>query len=268
MTNRLDYRLLQGESLVYAGIARKMPGQLDLSININKIAKDYLYQSIEELIEGSGDTVVNEGACLPFTLTDALGNILESYSFLYDWEKGHQWSGGSATLSLPVNGEYVDGQMKLKTIVGNNNIVTTFKNAGDYDKQVCADFVLYYLNSRGGWDAFAYTGKCVKTTDIKSYTADKVFDNNTAQFEISRYASELTDRWDLNTGLLTDGQSEIYASQLAVSNQAYLHIINEGSIIPVVITDTSVTHKEQKWEDNNIISYKTSVKASQKEYRV
>lgn len=265
--DRLDYSILLGDSVIYSGIARRMPNTNNLSVNINKLVRDYLRQDIESLVEGSGSTQINSDAYGDFTLVDSDGNILEEYGFLYDYDKGHQWSGGSVTLSIPVNGEYVDGMLKLNTTVSANHIVSTSSVNGDYGREVCADYVLYYLNARGGWDAFAYTGKCVRSSSIKSYTADRVFNNNTAEFEISRYGSEVVDSWELNTGLMTDEESEVYARHLASSNQAYLHIMEEGLIIPVVITDTSVTYKTQKWEDNGIISYRTMVKSSQKEYR-
>ena len=265
-STRLHYKIYQNNTLVYEGVAVKMPGELNLNININKICKDYLSQGINTLITTSAQSEQATSAYLAFDLKNENGTILDSYGFLYDWDKGHSWNGAATTLSLPVNGEYADGQMKLKTTVSSSKIVTNYRSTGDYDKAVCADYVLYYLNARGGWDAFAYTGRCIRTDKVQQYTFNHSYNNNNSdEFEVGRYAAEITPQWELNTGILTDGQSAIYAHNLATSNKAYLHILPEGLIIPVVITDNSVTYKENT--SKGVVSYKTTVKASQIELK-
>lgn len=265
-STRLHYKIYQNNTLVYEGVAVKMPGELNLNININKICKDYLSQGINTLITTSAQSEQATSAYLAFDLKNENGTILDSYGFLYDWDKGHSWNGGATTLSLPVNGEYADGQMKLKTTVSSSKIVTNYRSTGDYDKAVCADYVLYYLNARGGWDAFAYTGRCTRTDKVQQYTFNHSYNNNNSdEFEVGLYAAEITPQWELNTGLLNDAQSKIYAKHLASSNKAYLHILSEGLIIPVVITDNSITYKENT--SKGVVTYKTTVKASQIELK-
>lgn len=260
------YTLTGPNGVIYSGRAVKMPNESTIRININKIAKDYLAQDIDTLLSSSSSTTQrNYDACADFVLKNSGGSTVETYRILYDWEYGHTWNHNNATtLSLPVNGEYISGMMKPKTVVNSgNNYVNTGRSNGDYTKEVCGRYCLLYLNARGGWDAFAYTGKCVRTDTIKQYTFDHSFNNNTPEFETGRYASEITPQWELNTGILTEAQSQIYAKQLATSNKVYLQDLEEGTIVPVVIADNSVTYKTEASENNGIITYKTIVKQSQ-----
>ena len=262
----LAYNIYLGSSIIYSGKAVAMPGG-NIKININQIVRDYLSQDIYNLVSTSSTAETNTNAYLSFDLKNTGGTTLETYGFLYQWDKGVDWGGGATTLSLPVNGEYVSGGWRPRTSVTSSRVVTTYKaNNSSYNKIVCADYGLIYLNARGGWDAFYYTGKCHKTTDVKYYTIDHAYDNTTPSFETDRYASDVVDKWELNTGLLTEAQSEIYARHLATSNKCYLHIVSENKVIPVVITDTSTPVKNDE-TDNGVITYKTNVKASQTEYR-
>lgn len=267
-SSRLHYKIYQNTTLLYEGVAVKMPSELNLKININKICKDYLSQDIDLLITSNSASMQAASAFVAFDLKNERGTILESYGFLYDWDWSHSWNGAATTLSLPVNGEYADGMMKLKTTVSSQRVVTNYRSTGDYTKAVCSDYVLYYLNARGGWDAFAYTGKCTRTDTVKQYTFNHFFDNNNNdEFEVGRYAAEITPQWELNTGILTEEQSRIYAHHLASSNKAYLHILSEGRILPVVIADNSIVYKDDDSEGNNVITHRTVVKASQIELK-
>lgn len=264
----LSYTVSLDDSVIYSGNAVRMPGNTTISININQIARDYLRQDIFALVDTTSTATTNTEAYRVFTLKNGNGTTLETYGFLFNYDKGNSWNGGATTLSLPINGEYVSGGWRPKTTVTSSRVVTTYKsNNTDYNKVVCADYGLIYLNARGGWDVFYYTGKCNKTTDTKYYTINHPFNNNTAEYETDRYASDITDKYELNTGLLTEEQSKVYARQLATSNRCYLHIVDENKVIPVIITDTTTPVKTEDSEDGGLISYKTTVKASQVEYR-
>lgn len=264
----LTYGLYLDDSVIYSGNAIRMPGSNTIKININQIARDYLRQDISELVNGGATATTNTDAYKVFVLKNGNGATLDSYGFLFNYDKGSDWSGGGTTLSIPINGEYVSGGWRPKTTVTSSRVVTTYKaNNTDYNKVVCADYGLIYLNARGGWDVFYFTGKCNKTTDTKYYTINHPFDNTTADFETERYASELTEKYELNTGLLTEEQSKIYARHLATSNRCYLHIVEENRVIPVIITDTTTPVKTEDSEDGGLITYKTTVKSSQIEYR-
>ena len=159
--------------------------------------------------------------------------------------------------------------MKLKTSVaatGSSNTVTTYRSTGSYDKEICGTYVLYYVNARGGWDAFAFH-KGEKSETITQHNYSKTFNNTTYEFENKRYISEIDTTYKLSTGILTDAQSKSFAKNLVSSNKCYLHNLSEGWIKPVVITDNQVTYKE--WDNvDDVISYQITVKESQTKQRM
>lgn len=262
----LAYRIYLDDSLIFSGKAYRRPNGDPIEININKVCQNYLEQDIDDLLTGSSSSQRNESAIGDFVLKDAGGTTLETYRFLFDWEYGHTWSGAAATLSVPINGEYIDGQMKLKTnVAATTNNVNTYRSTGDYDKQVCADYCLYYVNQRGGWDCFVFH-KGDKTDNFTPHSYSKAFDNNTYDFENKRYITEVETVYKLSTGILSEDQSKLFAKHLVGSNKCYLHNVTEGWIKPVVITDNSVSYKSD--DDGNVVAYQITVKESQTKQRM
>ena len=190
-------------------------------------------------------------------------------------------------LGSPINGRFVDGMLKLWSYVtyedGQYKVVTESKDEDMYS-YTCpvdkANYVLYYQNSYGGWNSFVVEGTVVKKDNITQYTTDKVFDNNTYQFEKDRYVSEIQTGYELNTGLLNDYQSANLAKNLLSSNKVYLHCLGEGYITngvnwysipsfikPVVITDTSITYQTYQTNGKKLANYKINVVDSQTKLR-
>ena len=261
----LNYRIYLGEDVIFSGKAYRMPNGGQINININKVCQNYLMQDIDSLLTGSSSSQRNYDAVGDFVLKNATGGTLETYRFLYDWDYGHSWTGQSVTLSEPINGEFISGQMKLKTTVATStNNVNTYRSTGSYDKEVCGPATLYYTNRRGGWDCFAFH-KMEKSDNITAHSYSKAFNNNTYEFEENRYISSVDTSYKLFTGILTDEQSELFAKHLVGSNKCYLHLFEEGRIVPVVITDTSVTYKDS---DEDVITYQITVKESQSKQRM
>lgn len=268
----LVYKLYLDNSLIFSGKAYRLPNGENLQINVNKICQNYLEQDIGTLLSGNTSSQRNYEAIGDFVLKDGNGNTLETYRFIDCWDYDYSWGGGAATLSVPITGEYVDGMYKLKTTVstGNTstqNVVTTYKNTGDYTIAMCGTpWVAYYTNCRGGWDAFVFH-QGEKTDNIKQYNYSKSFNNTTYDFEDKRYISEIETIYKLSTGMLTDEQSKLFAKHLVSSNKVYLHNVKENWIKPVVITDTQVTYKEQDKVDD-IVYYQITVKESQTKQRM
>lgn len=265
----LTYKIYLSDTLIFSGKAYRMPNGNNISININKICQNYLEQDIDRLLTSSSSSQQNPNAKGDFVLKNGSNTTLETYRFLYDWDYTHNWTGSSATLSQPINGEFISGQMKLKTTVaatGSSNTVTTYRSTGSYDKEICGSYVLYYVNARGGWDAFAFH-KGEKSETITQHNYSKTFNNTTYEFEDKRYISEIDTTYKLSTGILTDAQSKSFAKNLVSSNKCYLHNLSEGWIKPVVITDNQVTYKE--WDNvDDVISYQITVKESQTKQRM
>ena len=135
-----------------------------------------------------------------------------------------------------------------------------------YDVNYCGDAALYYLNSRGGWDAFLlpYIKRVDKYTQQDYY---KAYDNSTIEFGRKRFLTEITPTWELGTDWLSDEQAERLCRNLLPSTQVYLHTLDDDIIRPVVIVDNQAEYKTYENQNNQLVSYKIKVEASQTDTR-
>ena len=135
-----------------------------------------------------------------------------------------------------------------------------------YDVSYCGDASLYYLNSRGGWDAFLvpYIKRTDKYTQQDYY---KAYDNSTIEFGRNRFLTEITPTWELGTDWLTDEQAERLCRNLLPSTQVYLHTLDDDVIRPVVVVDNQAEYKTYENQNNQLVSYKIKVEASQTDTR-
>ena len=264
----LVYQIKLDGGVIYSGRAVRMPGSDNLRININKVCRNYLESDITPLFEVNGTSTPNLNACRTFDLTDSAGTVLQQYTFLLDYDYDDTWNGGSKELSIPINGHFISGMLKPRTSVSTGNTVSTNATTGNYPVQVkCSDYVIYYLNARGGWDAFVPEGKCQKKDGLTTYTTDRAFDNTTYEFETNRYVTEIKTSYELTTGLLNDVQSERLAKHLIGSNKVYLHNVKDGWIRPVVIDDKAVTYQTYENNGKKLSIYKINVTESQMKIR-
>ena len=264
-SNTLSYTIEAEGVTIFSGKAYKMPNAANIKININKICQDYLYQDIDTLLTNSGSTQqTNPNASIIFQLKDSDGTTLENYLFLYCWDYDYNWSGNSASIRLsePINGHYANGQMKLRSNISGNGTVTTHRaDSTIYTKEVCADYVLHFVTAKGGWLSFPFEGRCSKSDDISSYYFNRAYDNTTKEFEQGKYISEIVTTYKLNTGILTEEEAARFAKNVISTPKAYLQIISEGKIFPVVVTDNKADYKQYGEED--VITYELTVRESQ-----
>lgn len=258
----LPYEISYNSNVIFSGRAYAMPRR-QIRININKVCADYLSTNIDAILEG-GSSATAANAVGTFTLSSN-GSTLETYTFLYCWDYSYNWTGGSASLSMPICDTYAEGMVSLSTYATSNSVTTTastpVKTTG------CANYGLYYVNARGGWDAFAIQGAVRKTDNITEFTTDKSFNNTTKEFEAERYLAEIKTAYELHTHYLTDEQSDNLAKNLLSSNKVYLHNLNDGTIKPVLITDKSVKYIQQHTNNGKMAQYTINVVESQSRLR-
>lgn len=160
-----------------------------------------------------------------------------------------------------------------RTSNSNNYYVTTVGGTGDaqtlgYTTQVkCAPYVLYYLNSYGGWDAFVIEGTVLKKDNFTTFKTDRAFNNTTLEFETNKYVQEVRTTYELNTGLLNDEQSSNLSKNLLGSVKVYLQNIDEGWVKPVIITDGAATYQTYQTNGRKLSQYKITVQESQSKVR-
>ena len=268
-----DYRIYNKNNLIFQGRAYKRPNADTNDIKLNKIFENYLSNSINDLLNSGEpeDTGVNASKVFQIMKLDADGTetLIDEYTILYDWSYGFRYRGENVNLSRPINGRYVAGMYKMGTTVsGPSGAVTNTLNGGAYNVLAdCGDYALYYLNAYGGWDALLIDGTVLKKSTITQYTTDHNYNNNKIEFEQTKYINEIQDAYEINTGFLTDEQAANLSKNLIPSKEVYLHIISENKLIPVLITDTSVTYQTYQTNNLQMPQYKINVKESQVKLR-
>ena len=123
-----------------------------------------------------------------------------------------------------------------------------------------AFFYIYYINAYGGWDAIGFnaTAKEKETSKLSTFT-----NNNVKKL----YNMTLNKKWDLNSPVLNDEQSENFASNLLSSPIMYLHNLNTGEITQVLVTNTSIEHLTRRNNGKKRITYKLTVEEARTRLR-
>lgn len=130
----------------------------------------------------------------------------------------------------------------------------------------CNKYNLIYLNKYGGWDTLLMKGTDTMTDTWTNYQIDRAFDNTTRQFEREHYLKGIDKKIKMNTGWLTEEQS-LRMDNLLESNRIYLENLEDGTIIPVIITDTSFDYKTTANQGKKAINYTINVQYSQQRRR-
>ena len=268
-----DYRIYNRTNLIFQGRAYKRPNADTNDIKLNKIFENYLSNSINDLLNSGEpeDTGVNASKVFQIMKLDADGTetLIDEYTVLYDWSYDFRFRGENTDLSRPINGRYVAGMYKMDTTVdGKSGTVTNSLNGDTYNVLAdCGEYALYYLNAYGGWDALLIDGTVLKKSTITQYTTDKNYNNSRIEFEQTKYINEIQDAYEINTGFLTDEQAANLSKNLIPSKEVYLHFLKGNKIIPVLITDTSVTYQTYQTNNLQMPQYKINVKESQVKLR-
>ena len=264
-----DYRIYNKNSLIFQGRAYKRPNADTNDIKLNKIFENYLSNSINGLLNSEETEDTGVDACKVFQIkkldADGTETLIDEYTILYDWSYDFRFRGTDTVLSRPINGHYVAGMYKMDTSVnGQSGTVTNSLTAGNYNVLAdCGDYALYYLNAYGGWDALLIDGTVLKKSTIKQYTTDRNINNSRIEFEQTKYINEIQDAYEINTGFLTDEQAANLSKNLIPSREVYLHFISDNKIVPVLITDNSVTYQTYQTNNLQMPQYKINVKESE-----
>lgn len=271
----ITYRIEdQDGETIFNGRAWAKPDADSISININKICQNHLSSNIHY----SGRTITtgtyyNSEALGTFYLYDGNDNLLETYRFLLDWSYEDKNFSADFLMSAPINGHYATGMFLFGTYwdysdkepittVSTNPSAVTFNYQRLYNDLECGRYALYYLNRNGGWDSFLIEGKTNKRDNYEKYYTDNSFNNNTLDYERKTYHTNITTSYELNTGWLSDEESQRLAFHLFSSPLVYIHDLCTGEIQPANIKDESVTYKTFKGE-GQLVSYLIEVEESQ-----
>ena len=131
----------------------------------------------------------------------------------------------------------------------------------------CADFVLHYINAFGAWDSFLVRGNGKAADGIKHY--ERQFDYNNRNLEArgrENYVNELTRKFTLHSGVLTEDQS-LRMHHLLDSTCVYLEDLAEGTIRPVVLTGNNCEYKTYRNNGRKLMEYTIEAELAQDRMR-
>ncbi len=268
-----DYHIELDGQTIFKGRAYRMPGENEIRVNVNKIVQNYLDCDINAfLADNDLDAYRNEHAFVTVEVYEdnESPTPYSTFKFLYDWSyEDTDWYWDSDyDMSRPINGHAGPGMYLLHTVwESGDEEVWTDRTDGAYDKDVCADWAIYYLNSYGGWDAFAIEGNWKQTDSITEHDYNRSFDNTTIEYEQGRYISEIVTNYVFHTGWLTDEQARNLANNLLGSNNIYVHDLVNDRIYPAIITNTSAEYKTRTNQGNKLVAYDINVRLSQSKVR-
>lgn len=130
----------------------------------------------------------------------------------------------------------------------------------------CRRYQLLYKNNYGGYDTFLVEGRDKQTDSWTNYSIKKDFKNTEKGFRTQHYLKDVTTKQSLYTGWLTDEQS-LRMDNLLESTMVYLCDLEEDTVIPVVITDTSWEKKTYGNQGKKLVAYAINVEYSQNKIR-
>jgi hypothetical protein len=272
--NSLTYYITTQGQTIFAGRAYRLPSASQVKISVSSICRNYLSNDLRPLLDAyfTDDITESESptSLQIFYLYDSQGVLLETYEFLYDWSYENNYNGSDMILSRAINGRTVPNMFTPITVIEKGKVYNKLFDDIGYYKNVdaCnAEYALYYSNVYGGWDAFLFEGYCTKEDNIKQFTTEKAAVNNTLDYELERYTSEINTSYILRTGWLTDEQANNFVKNLIGSNHVYLHDLKADKIYSAIIVDTRAEYKKMKTNNGKMLLYSINVKQSQNKLR-
>lgn len=264
----LTYRIILEGNTIFNGRAYAAPGEGTIGININRVCENYLDNNeIEPLLNGTSQTVTARTACRLFYLVDASGMTIESYRFLYNYDYDGNFTPEGMMLSDPITGKGAINLIPVRTYWDGTTVLNMLDDTYYADNVCGAEYALYYLNAKGGWDALVIEGSSTRTDKVDRHQYNKTYNNQTIEYERNAYISEITTSWKLNTGLLDDEQAHKLCWHLLSSNRVYLHDLTYDKVYPVVITNTQNIYNTYKNNGHQPIQYEILITESQTKLR-
>ena len=240
----MDYKIYDGDTMIYEGRAFPRPNENTVSICPNRVVENYLQQNVD--FDSYKTVQDNDDAVKTIRLETASGNIYRYYA-VYDWSYDMQETAFDGDRSAPVRKTIDTRMFAPKTTITNGKCTTRWDSDGYEKKSMCGDYYgIYYVNDKGGWDAFLFKGRNTRTDNITRNNVERSVSNLSRQHRNSVYVSEVTTKWNLYTDYLSNDEcSRMY--QIFESPLVYLHDLAADEIVPVNVTSTSVEYKDTIW---------------------
>ena len=264
----ITYEITLDNAVIFRGKAYAAPNDQVISININRICENYLNNNnITPILNRQPVSVIASEAFRTFYLTTSDSGASETYKFLYNYDYGGTFNPEGMALSDPITGKNAVNMIPVRTFWGGTEVINMIDSTF-YPDTVCgAEYCLYYLNAKGGWDALVIEGYSTRIDKVNRHQYNKTYNNQTIEYEKNTYISEIESSWKLNTGLLDDEQAHKLCWHLLSSNRVYLHDLIDDKIYPVVITNTQNVYNTYENNGHQPIQYEIDITESQTKLR-
>jgi hypothetical protein len=131
----------------------------------------------------------------------------------------------------------------------------------------CPRYCLYYINAYGGWDSFLIEGSAKESDSLTRQTFTHVSDNSSPSNRgVVNHLTEITKRMTLNTSWLSDEEAG-RMHNLLNSTEVYLHDLERGEIIPVVLKNGTTEYKTYRNNGGKLVDYSIEVEFANKRVR-
>lgn len=292
------FGIMADQTSIYTGRAYKRPGESTLRVRINDICADYLknprLQASEGFVNNPIPTfvVVDTAKGVEVASVQFLNDW--SYEDRDDVDILSNSINGKVTnrMFLPqstATNQYQEVELKITNADNTNTELKVYYGIGDVGVYLidlsitspgdgldvwvsgtsrstkyqvvdsCAKYALYYVNARGGWDAFIIEGNHTESDSLTRHVREQDYDN---QNPINRgrvnYVTEAKKNMILHTGWLSDEESS-RMHNLLNSTDVYLFDMDKRSFIPVLLVNTITDYKTYKSNGGRLVNYAIEV---------
>ena len=300
--SQLQYEVFtSGGSLLYSGLAVANPNDgNEINIRLNDIFADALYDRDITFSSASGIAASESGRGVASFVVRNMSNyqttqfdIVADYSYnpyrafasdpiipivdgrqdllLTSWEGSLDvYKGNNSVISRSGAYTYCIGS---DTLADASYISASHRGGGSFRWDVrftCADYVLHYINARGGWDSLLMLGKCSAGEEYTRHAVGRRYDNSTGTNHNNlgkvTFANEVSKKWTLRTGFLTDEQSAKMYNVLGTT-RAILQDLNTNKRYPVAVTNSSYEEQTYRGNGNKMAQYEINVELAQQHIR-
>jgi hypothetical protein len=299
--DRIQYLIKYNGNPIYKGWSYEIDGANE--IVINEVCRDYLSTKFPTALNTWVQDYYAErdfDLLIGLSENDDPQSKVSQAHFTYDWSYDETWTSTPSESWIamePLQNFYDSRQFQLfsvnttatlkdannTTYINSNNARSTIKTQlpegtatlsyGSYSRKFYIKdncgirYCLYYVNSRGGWDSVLVDGISLKTDKYERDTYTQNYRTPSINRGVVEYRNNITESWTLYFKALGDDKNALFHN-LYESTNVYLHDLEEGRILPVIITSTDMPYKTRKNQGRKLYTYQINVESSQRKLRM
>ena len=131
----------------------------------------------------------------------------------------------------------------------------------------CPKKVLYYKNPFGGYDHLLIEGNALRSRSVQRETFVADYDNDYRNRERWDFQNEVTETWNVNTGLLTLDETARMPYLLDSPLVFIADLDNPSAIVPALVVTDSYQAETYAVKGSRMKNHTFDVKVAQNEYR-